>query len=205
MTVSGGKTVLEELEQVDLTAGFGEQVKVLVVNVDVAAVVSVGYVLVKDVVVNEVLRAFRAVFEHGAHSRIGVDIGVFALYIGILRIHKGQGLEDIHEILLGLTQLAAFGTIEDICLGRFGKIVGYKHFLHNILYLFDRRNGVRRDFTEHLIGKAQYFFLGDLLIGNSVSGFSDSVADFGSVECNGLTAPLYNKLGTLRQNDQLLI
>ena len=204
MTVSGGKTVLEELEQVDLAAGLGEKVEILVVDVDVAAVVRVGNVLVKNVVVNKVLRAFGTVFEHGPHCRVGVDVGILALDVGILCVNKGQGLENVHEILLCLAQLAAFGAVEYVCLGRFGEIVGNQHFLHNILYLLDRRNGVRRNFIQHLIGEGKHFFFGNFLVGNGVSGLSDSVAYLGGVEFNGLTAPLYNKLGTFRQNDQLL-
>ena len=53
--VAGAEPVLEQLDQVDLAAGLGEHVEVLVVDVNIPVDVGLGDVLGQDVVVHIVL------------------------------------------------------------------------------------------------------------------------------------------------------
>ena len=204
MTVTGGKAVLEELEQVDLAAGFGEQIEILVVDVNIAAVMRVGNVLIQNVAVHKIFGAFRTVLEHGSHRRIGVDIGVFALDVGILRVYKGKRFEDIHQILFGLTELAAFGAIENVCFGGFGQIVRDEHFLHDVLHLFHRGRLPVGNLFHHLIGQRHNAVLGERFLFYRVACLSDGFTNLCRVERNGLTASLDNILRMVRQTRSLL-
>ncbi len=77
--VAVGKPAAEQLFQIDLAAGRRQGVKIEVVNVNVAFAVRARLLGGQDVFFVEVLSALGPVFEHGAHGRVAVDIGVVAL------------------------------------------------------------------------------------------------------------------------------
>ena len=79
VAVAGGKAVVEQLDQVDLAAGLGKGVEVLVVDVDLPVGVGLGDVGRDDVLIVEALGPLRAVLQHGAHGGVGVDVGVLPL------------------------------------------------------------------------------------------------------------------------------
>ena len=103
---------------------------------DIAVHMRHSDVLGQNVAGDEILGAFRAVFEHRAHRRIGVDIGIFALDIGIFGAGKSQFIVNIHQIDSGLAQLRMLSAVEDIRLGRAGEIAGNQCLFHDILNLF---------------------------------------------------------------------
>ena len=104
--MTGGKAVVEQLEQVNLAAGLGQHVKILVVDMDVAVDVGGGNVLGQDIVVDEIFGPLRPILEHGAHGGVGVDVGVFPLNVGVLGVGKGQLLVNVHQVRLALADLA---------------------------------------------------------------------------------------------------
>ena len=75
------ETAVKQLFNIDLTAGGCQRQKIEVMDVDVAVKMRFGVDGIKHKHVVELLGALRAVFEHGAHGRVAVDIGVFALDI----------------------------------------------------------------------------------------------------------------------------
>ena len=81
--VAGGETALEQLAQLNLAARGGQRVEVQVVDMDVAFAVGARVARIQNAHLVELLRGFGAVLQHGAHSGVGVDIGVFALHVGV--------------------------------------------------------------------------------------------------------------------------
>ena len=78
-TVAGGKTAVEQLDQINLAASFRQRVEIHVVDVDVAAAVRLRNVRGQYICIVEALRTLRAVFQHRAHRGIGVNICVLTL------------------------------------------------------------------------------------------------------------------------------
>ena len=65
---------------------------------DVTVAVRRRGVFGQDIVVDEKFGALRAVFEHGAHGRIAVDIGVFALDVFFDGGRESEFFIYIHQI-----------------------------------------------------------------------------------------------------------
>ena len=81
ITVPGGKSVLEKTDQVDLTAGLRQHVKVHIVDMDISVGVSGSDVLWKNIIDNEIFGTLRTVPEHGAHGGVAVNVSVLPLDI----------------------------------------------------------------------------------------------------------------------------
>ena len=153
VAVAGGETALEELQQVDLAAGLGQHVEILVVNVDVAVDVRRGDVLRQDVVIDEIFAALGAVFQHRAHRGIGVDIRVLALDIGVRGGREGQFLIYIHQVGLGLTDLRVLGAVKNVRLRYLGVAVLDKLLFDEVLHLLNGGYPRRRNREDDLFGK----------------------------------------------------
>ena len=83
MAVAGGKATLEQLFNIDLAAGGGEGIEVQVVDVDVPLPVGLGLLGLQDKHLIELLGPLAAVFQHGAHGGVGVDVGIFPLDVAV--------------------------------------------------------------------------------------------------------------------------
>ena len=88
----------------------------------------------------ELLGALAAVFQHRAHSRIAVDVGIFALDVRFDSRFVRQVIIDSHESRVHLADATALCTIEDIGLGCPHKAVLNERLLHGILNVFDARD-----------------------------------------------------------------
>ena len=104
----------KELEEVDLAAVERDEREVLVVDVDEVLAVGRRIALLEDVVVDEVLRALRAEFQHDAHRRVRVDVRVVALEVGVHRIGKEDVAVALHEVLLRETPLGVALAVGDV-------------------------------------------------------------------------------------------
>ena len=131
--VTGGEAALEELPQLNLAAGGGQGVEVHVVNVDIALAVCLGVARVDDAHLVELLGRFGAVLQHGAHSRVGVDVRVLALHVGIGGLGEGDVLQRLDEAGVHVAHAAALGTVEDVGLGGLHVAVVHQHPLHQVL------------------------------------------------------------------------
>ena len=96
ISFAGGKAVFEQAEQVDLAAGRGEGEEIHIVDMDIAIAVRLGVLGLDHAQKVELLCAFRAVFQHGAHGSVAIDIGVFALEVGIFGGTEGDVLINLH-------------------------------------------------------------------------------------------------------------
>ena len=92
-----------------------------------------GNILRQHIIVGKIFAALRAVFEHGAHGGVGINVGVFTLKIGILGIRVGQVLVNPHQVPLRLADLGVIVPVKNIGLGGPPVAGGNQLLLHNIL------------------------------------------------------------------------
>ena len=118
--VAGGKTVAEQLQQVNLTAGGGQRQKIQIVDVDITLAVCLGVCRIEDEHLVELLGTLGAVLEHGSHRGITVDIGVLALDVVLERGLERQILVHLHQTGVHLTHAGALVAVQDVLLGRAG-------------------------------------------------------------------------------------
>lgn len=69
------------------------------------------------------LGALRAIFEHGAHGGVAVDIGVFPLDVVFGSAFEGQVLIHLHQGGVHLPHTGALCAVEDIFFGSAGMSV----------------------------------------------------------------------------------
>ena len=179
--VAGAEPVLEQLDQVDLAAGLGEHVEVLVVDVDIPVDVGLGDVLGQDVVVHIVLGPLGAVLEHGAHGGVAVDVGVLPLDVRVLGVGIGQLVVDVHQVGLRLADLGVLRPVEDVGLGGLLIVVPDEHGLHDVL---DLLHGAvpRRDGGAHLLGQILEVDAGHGFALDRLVGRVDGIVDLGLVK-----------------------
>ena len=140
MTVTRRKAALEELLDVDLAASRGKRQEVHIVNVDIALSVRLGMLWLKYEHFVELLRALAAVLEHGAHSRIAVDIGVFTLGVIIFRVFERQILISLHEPCVHVSDPGTLRSVEDELLRSPGVSVLDQDLLNCVLDLLYSRD-----------------------------------------------------------------
>ena len=143
-----GEAALEELQQVNLTAGGCECEEVEVVNVDVAVEVSLAVLGVEDVHMIELLSALGTVFEHCSHSGVAVDVGVLALDVVVLGSLEGEILVNLHQLRVHIADSRAVCAVEDVLLGGSGVSVFDKDLFYSILNGFSTVGSVLRFFRE---------------------------------------------------------
>ena len=136
IAVSGGKSSVEQLQQVYLAAGGRQGQEVQVVDMDIAVDVRMRVPRVEDVHLVELLCTLAAVFQHGSHCGVAVDIGVFALDIAVGSGFERQILIYLHQGGVHLACPGAVCAVEDIRLCSLGMSLFDQHFLYHILYFF---------------------------------------------------------------------
>ena len=177
IAVAGGKAAFEQLGQVDLAAGLGEHIEILVVDMDVAVDVGGGDILGQDVVVHEILGALGAVFEHGAHGGVRVDVGVFTLQVGVLGVGEGQLFINVHQVRLGLADLGVLGAVEDVGLGHLG-VAGMDQLLfHQVLHLLHRGQLAGADAADDGQGQLVQLVAFQLVVGRGDAGLAHGAFD----------------------------
>ena len=185
VAVTGGETAVEQLQQVDLTAGFGQSVKILVVNMDIAVEVCLCNLFRNHIFVIEGLCTFGAVFQHGAHGGVCVDVGVLPLQVHVCAGPEGQMLVNLHQVGVHFPHLLMLGAIQDVGFGGFGKVKLNELLLNGILHLFHRGGNacfiVNR---HHQQGDFVQLFVGDLLPYNMGIRLENSSADLIGIKGN---------------------
>ncbi len=134
--VPRGKSAMEQLKEVNLTAGGSQRQKIQVVDMYIAVYMSVGVGRVKDIYLVELLGTLRAVFQHRAHGGVTVNIGVFALDVS--RRFESKILIYLHQLGVHLAGSGTLCPVENVRLGGLGVPALDKHFLHHVLNLLDR-------------------------------------------------------------------
>ena len=154
IALSCGETVFEQAEQIDLAAGRGEGEEIHIVDVDIAIAVRLGVFGLDHAQKVELFRAFGAVLQHGAHGGIAIDIGVFALEVGIFGGTESNILINLHQPSVDFAHAAALGAIENIAFGGAHKAVFNEDFFNRVLHLFN---------CGHFDGFAFFQFCDDLV------------------------------------------
>ena len=104
---------------------------------DVAAVVCLCVLWVQHKHLIKSLGALRAIFEHGAHGGVAVDIGVFPLDVVFGSAFEGQVLIHLHQGGVHLPHTGALCAVEDIFFGSAGMSVFNQYLFHHVLNLLD--------------------------------------------------------------------
>ena len=131
--VAGVEAALEQLFNIDLAAGGGQRKEVQVVDVDVPFLMRFAVSGLEQEHAVKLFGRLAAVFEHGAHGRVAVDIGVFPFEIDVPRIFAGQIPQRVHEAGFRLPGAGALVAVQDIGFGRTGVARFDKRPLHQVL------------------------------------------------------------------------
>ena len=196
--VAGGKAVPEQPQQVDLAAGLGEHVEVLVVDVDIPVDMCRRHVLGQDVVVDKILGALGTVLEHGAHGGISVDVGVFPLDVGVLGVGEGEFLVDLHQVAFRLADLGVLRPVEDVGLGGAGEALPDQFLLHQVLDLLHGGGPPPGDGRHHGGGEVVQALFGKFFFRHGVPGLADGLPYLDGVEGYRLPVALLDGLGPRR-------
>ena len=195
IAVAGGEAAVKQPDEVDLAAGLGERVEILIVDVDIALGVRLRDFRRNHVFVVEALRTLRAVFEHCAHRGIGVDVRVLALDIGVLGGLEGEILIDLHKLVVHLAQALMLCAVEDVRLRRLRVIGSDQPFLHDVLNLLDGRDVLRiLKRGDDLPGQAVKVGVAHALRGDADIRLEYGVSDFFRVKGNLFPVALDNIL-----------
>ena len=139
--VSGGESALEELEEVDLAAGRCERVEIEIVDMNIAFAVRFGLFRGEKILFVVVLCAFAAVFEHGAHGGVSVDVGVVALHIAGAGVRERELIIDLHESRFHFAGAGSGRAVEDVFFGDVFKALAHEGDFHGVLNIFNFRHG----------------------------------------------------------------
>ena len=103
-----------------MAAGGSQGEKIQVMDVNIPFPMGFGVPGVQDIHLIELFGAFGTIFQHGSHSGVPVDIGIFPLDISILRGFEGQILIDFHQAGVHFAVTGALRPIKDIFFGGAG-------------------------------------------------------------------------------------
>ncbi len=133
-------------------------------DVDVAVGVRGRGVLGQNVVVDKKLGTLGAVFEHGAHGRVAVDIGVFPHDV----LPDGRGVRQ---------------------LGGFGVIVLDEAFLHHVLNFFHMAKMALIQLFADFFRDKEQIRGGHVLAAHGLIGLGDGVENLDGIKGRGRTVP----------------
>ena len=153
---------------------------------------------VQDEHLAELLGPLGAVFQHGAHGGIAVDVGVFPLDVVFQRGFEGQILIDLHQPGVHLPGAGALVAVEDVLFSGAGMAVFHQHLFHSVLDLLHGGDGDHVFIVQqlhHLPGQA----LGHLIIlsAGGLGRSEDGVGDLFDAE-GGAAAVALDDLGDHR-------
>ena len=191
IAVPGGKPAFEQLLDVDLAAGSGEGIEIQIVNMDIPLLVGLGMLGLENEHLIELLGALAAVFQHGTHGGIAIDIGVLPLYIGVHRIGKRDILVGLHKPGVHFPDPAALIAVENVGLGRLDISLVHQYPLHqvlNMLYLRGRRALHLQD-GQHLVRQGGGHVLLPRLVG-SFEGLGDCARNLFLIKTDQPPVPL---------------
>ena len=163
-----GKAALEKLLDVDLAAGGGQGIEIQVMDVDIPLLVGPGVLGLEHKHLVELLGPLAAVFQHGAHGGIPIDVGVLTLDVRIHRVGEGDVLVCLHQASVHLPHPAALAAVEDVCLGGLDVAVVHEHPFHDVLDMLYLRgcDALHLQDGENLLRQAgRHLFLARLVGG----------------------------------------
>ena len=106
-------------------------------DVDPALAVGARLLGAEEELLVVLLRRGRAVLQHRAHRGVAVDVRVVALEVALLRVARGDLVEDVHELRVLLAGGRAVGAVEDVGLGDVLEAGAHERDLDGVLDLLD--------------------------------------------------------------------
>ena len=186
IAVPGGESAMEQRHRVNLTAGFRQRIKVLVVDVNFSRAVGLCHLGGNHIGIIKSLCTFRTIFQHGAHGGVLVDtpnlllIPIRAECQVLIGLHQGRR-QFPHPFMLI--------PIQNIGLCCLGIAVGHQRFLHQILYLLHGGDGkLFQRFPAYLFGQLVQLPGGKTFLCQTYIRFKNRTADFGGIKGNHLAA-----------------
>ncbi len=113
VTVPRGKSVVKQFLQINLAARLRQHVEIFIVNVDVTGCVRLFDLFRKNVAIDEIFGTLGAVFEHRAHRRVGVDVGILAFHVNIVCARERHVLIQLHQIVNGVASTSVRLAVND--------------------------------------------------------------------------------------------
>ena len=167
-------------------------------DVDVAVKMRFGVDGIEHKHVVELFGALRTVFEHGAHGRVAVDIGVFALDIVFVGRLICQLLIRFHQARAHVAHTGALRAVENILLGGAGMSALNERSLDRVLDLLDRGAFISILLVQigrHLPGKRLCHLV--IVAAERLGGFKNRGCDFIRVKQDAPPVALDNRLDHL--------
>ena len=191
VAVTGGKAVLEQLDEINLTAGGGQGQKVQIVNVDVTVDVRLGLLGLQHIHFVEFLCRNGAILQHGTHGGVAVDVGVLPLDVTVLCRVEGQLVEDGHQIGFHLPGTGALIPVQDVCLCSGSMSLFDQGLFHQILHLFHCGNLARIFlFNQSADLGRNLHCLVEIGTAHGLGSLKNGICDFLHVERNLPSIPL---------------
>ena len=131
----------------------------------------------------KLLRPFRTIFQHSAHSGISVYVGIFPFDVVFRCILECKVFKDLHQPHVHFPDSGPFRPVQDKFLGRSGMTIFNQDFFHGILYFFYRWRILLFYFRQiqfYLSGQIQGHF--PVIAPQDLSSFIDGVCYFIDVE-----------------------
>ena len=196
--MTGGEAILEQLDDICLTAGGGQAVEIKVVDVNVTFAVSLGVLGAEQVSLVVGLGACSADLEHRAHGGVAVDVGIVTLHIADTGIDVGDLVDGLHQLGVGLSGAGTVGAVQDVSL-----CCGVEAVVHQLTFY-----GVLNGFNVRgLVGKLalqlQLYIVGNtgsvsgIAVAGSLQGLQNCGCDLVLVVQNNTTVALNNGLNHL--------
>ena len=187
---------MKQLHQVNLAAGFRQHVEIFVMNMNVTIDMCCCNVFWQNIVIHKIIGSLGAIFQHGTHGGICINIRILTLDIRICGTGEGKLPVYIHQIRLCLANLGVLCPIKDICLRSLGKSIDNQFLFHKILHLFYVRYLSCRNGFHHFI--YQFFKLDrrDCLNLGSFICLMNRAADFVHIERYRSSVSLFYGLRT---------
>ena len=112
--VACGETAFEQFQKIQLAACGCQCVEIQIVDVDITVSVGIGMLGIQHIAFVEVLCTFRTVFQHGTHSSVAVDIGIFTFDVTVCCIFICDVLESFHQTVIHVSDSGTFCAVQDI-------------------------------------------------------------------------------------------
>ena len=135
-TMAGIEPALEKFLDVDLAAGSSEGEKIQIVDMNISVLMRLAVLGLQHVHFVKLLGCLTAVFEHGAHGGIAVNIGVFPLQVTFAGILEREVTHGQHQAGLALTHAGTLIAVQNISLCGAGVAELDQSFFHQILHFF---------------------------------------------------------------------
>ena len=179
MAVAGIETVFKKFKNIYLAAGGGKGKKIQIVNMDISVMVGSGVAGIKNIHFVKLLCGLAAVFKHGTHGGIAVDVRVFAFNVVFFCGLESKAFQSLHQAGVHFAHFVAVCAVKNIAFCGAGMAGFYQHFFNHVLNMFNGRDfykfGIFNIIHNHI---CDGFRFGIIAASVCFCGHKNSVCDF---------------------------